>query len=73
MANSIEEELFIRIDNLQKQFTTVNEKTEKSLDNSAMLYRWATKIQKKLIIMGLRVEKIIDRINRVIKILDKEK
>lgn len=73
MVNSIEEEIFRIIDNLQRQFTALKEKTEKSLDNSAILHRWATKIERRVTLMSVRVKKIIERIDRVIKILDKEK
>ena len=73
MVNSIEEEIFRRIDNLQRQFTALKEKAEKTLDNSAILYRWVTKIERRVTLMSVRVKKIIERIDRVIKILDKEK
>ena len=73
MGNSIEEEIFRRIDDLQRKFCDLKEKTEKTLDNSAILYRHTTKIDQKLIQMSVRVKKIIDRIDRVLKILDKVK
>ena len=72
MANSIEEEIFRRIDILQKQFSDLKEKAEKNLDNSAMLYRLITKVEKKLIHMSVLAKKMIDRVDRVLKILGKK-
>ncbi|MCK4447222.1 MAG: hypothetical protein KAW56_09075 [Candidatus Marinimicrobia bacterium] len=72
MVNSMEEEIFRRIDILQKQFCELKEKTEKNLDNSAMLYRLITKVEKKLIHMSVIAKKIIDQVNKVLKILDKK-
>ncbi len=73
MGNSIENEIFKRIDDLQRQFSELKEKAEKNLDNSAMLYNYITKIDRKLIQMSVRVKKVIDRIDRILKALDKKK
>jgi hypothetical protein len=73
MANSIEEEIFKRIDSLQRQFYKLKEKTEKALDNNAMFYRWCTKIERKITMMCVRVKKVIDRIDRVLEVLEEEK
>lgn len=59
MANSIENEIFRRIDDLQRQFSELKEKAEKNLDNSAMLYHHITKIERKLIQMSVREKELM--------------